>query len=58
MGLCSVDVERVVDSLCGPRQPFETFSIGKDDSGSGTISMYLGTEYDTPSTPATSPGVI
>ena len=47
----SVDVERIVDGLCGPRQPFETFSIGEDDSGSGTMSMDLGTEDDTPPTP-------
>ena len=54
---CSVDVERIVDGLCGPHRAFETFSVGEEDSGSGTMSMDLGTEYDTPSTPPT-PGVI
>ena len=46
----SVDVERIVDDLCGPRQPSETSSVGEADSGSGTMSMDLGTEYDTPQT--------
>ena len=61
---CSVDVERIVDGLCGPHRAFETFSVGEDDSESGTMSMDLGTEYDTPSTPptpsklSTSPGII
>ena len=50
---CSVDVERFVDSLCGPLLPLETSSIDELDSESGTMSMDLGTEYDTPSIPST-----
>ena len=46
----SVDVERIVDGLCGPRQPSETSSVDEPDSISGTMSMDLGTEYDTPQT--------
>jgi hypothetical protein len=47
----SVDVERIVDDLCGPRLPPETLSVDEDDRGSWTMSMDLGTEDDTPLTP-------
>jgi len=44
----SVDVERIVDNLCGPRRaPQDEF-----DSGSGTMTMDLGTEDNTLSTPS------
>lgn len=46
----SVDVERIVDGLCGPRLPFETFPVTVPDNGSGTMSMDLGTEDGTQST--------
>ena len=48
----SVDVGRIVDGLCGPIRPFEDFSSGELDRGSGTMSMDLETEDDTPSTPS------
>ena len=48
----SVDVERIVDGLCGPIRPFEIFSSGELDGGSGTMSMDLETECDAPSTPS------
>lgn len=47
----SVDVEHVVDGLCGPRQPIETSPVSELDSGSGTMSMDLGSEDDTVTTP-------
>jgi hypothetical protein len=50
----SVDAESLVDGLCGPRLPVESYPIEEVDNGSGTMSMELGTEYDTPSI---SPGV-
>ena len=51
----SVDVEAIVDGLCGPRSPFENFPANQLDSGSGTMSMDLGTEDDAPSTPSELP---
>ena len=51
----SMDVERIVDSLCGPRYPSQTSSFEEPDSGSGTMSMDLGTEDDTLSTPSDLP---
>jgi len=52
MCLYSVDVERIVDNLCGPRQPPQVPPFDEFDSGSGTMTMDLGTEDDTPSTPS------
>jgi hypothetical protein len=51
----SVDFEQVVENLCGPRRPFQPFSVGELDNGSGTMSMDLGTEDNTPSTPSELP---
>lgn len=47
----SVDAERLVDGLCGPRLLPESLPVDELDRGSGTMSMDLGTEDDTPSTP-------
>ena len=49
---CSVDVEHIVDGLCGPRPLPESFPVDELDQGSGTMSMDLGTEDDTPSIPS------
>lgn len=47
----SVDAEHLVDNLCGPRLTFGNFPVDETDDGSGTMSMDLGTEYNTDSTP-------
>ena len=52
---CSVDVEHVVDRLCGPRPLPESFLVDELDWGSGTISMDSGTDDDTPSIPSELP---
>lgn len=51
---CSVDVERLVDDICGPCLTFGSFPVDETD-GSGTMSMDLGTEYDTDSSPPMPP---
>ena len=51
---CSVDIERLVDSLCGLRLPLDNISADEHDRGSGTMSMDLGTE-DEDETPLTPP---
>ena len=48
----SVDAERLVDELCGPRLHFGSFPVDEFDSGSGTMSMDMGTEDDMPPTPS------
>jgi len=48
----SVDIERIVDNLCGPRRPPQGSPFDELDSGSGTMTMDLGTEDNTPSTPS------
>lgn len=52
---CSVDIESLVDSLCGPRLPPQDFSIDEHDRG--TMSMDLGTEDDGPQTPLETPSL-
>lgn len=47
--ICSVDLEQIVDNLCGPSHSFKTSSPDEPDSGSGTVSMDLGSEDDTSS---------
>jgi hypothetical protein len=47
----SVDAERLVDDLCGPRLHFGSFPVDGFDSGSGTMSMDLSSEDDMPATP-------
>ncbi|KAF9777728.1 hypothetical protein BJ322DRAFT_1095473 [Thelephora terrestris] len=51
----SVDVLRLVDGLCGPRLLPQSLQVDELDGGSGTMSMDLGTEDDTPSTPSELP---
>ena len=46
---CSVDVEHIVDGLCGPCPLPESFPVDELDRGSGTMSMDLGTEDSNPS---------
>ena len=46
----SVDAENLVEGLCGPR-----LLESLPDDGSGTMSMDLGTECDTPSIPPAMP---
>jgi len=48
----SVDVERIVDNLCGSPGPPQVSPFDEFDSGSGTMTMDLGTEYSTPSIPS------
>ena len=50
----SVDVERIVDNLCGPHRAPQVPPFDESDSGSGTMTMDLGTEYNTLSTPSES----
>ena len=54
---CSVDVEHIVDGLCGPRPLPESFPVDELDLGPGTMLMDLGTdsEDDTPSIPSELP---
>lgn len=47
---CSVDLERLVEDLCGPRLQPENIAH-EQYGGSGTMSMDLGTDYETPQTP-------
>lgn len=54
----SVDFERLVDDLCGPRLPPETHSVDGDDRGSWTMSMDLGSEDETPLTPPEIPSML
>ena len=46
----SMDVNRIVDGLREPRRPFEYFSAGEPDHGSGAMSMDLGIVYEAPPT--------
>ena len=48
----SVDVEQIVDNLCGPRSSLQIAPFDEFDSGSGTMTMDLGTEDNTSSTPS------
>ena len=48
----SVDVERIVDNLCGPRRPPQFSLFDEFDGGSGTMTADVGTEDNTPSTPS------
>ena len=54
----SVDFEGIVDGLCGPRLPPEIPPVYEDDRGSGTMSMDLGTEDETPLTPLEIPSML
>ena len=54
----SVDVERLVDGLCGSHLPPESFCVEEDDRESGTMSMDLGTEDETPLTPPEMPSLL
>ena len=48
----SVDVEHLVDGLCGSHPSTKNFCVEEDDRESGTMSMDSGTEDETPLTPS------